>query len=241
MATDRTRARRARPRPLLLPVTLLVAFVAMAMAAAAWDVWPGDLAVLRFAQGRLNGFTEPVLNAVDFLGETTVTVAVALSAGASLLVARRVRLAAVLLLSVAIGGGAVSGTKWLVDRPRPVLPDDLLVLADAGSPSFPSGHAALSLIVFGALAYLVYRHWWRSGVWARGLAAALCVPIVLMGPTRVAWGVHWPSDVAGSYVLGALSIALLAWLHGRFVVVWARSDTGGAVTLANKETLTPGD
>lgn len=64
--------------------------------------------------------------------------------------------------------------------------------------SFPSGHMA-SLIPI-ALTLLVVRK--RSGFWA-------LIATILVGVSRVAVGVHWPSDIVGGIVVGALSFGLV--------------------------------
>lgn len=97
--------------------------------------------------------------------------------------------------------GAVAGMialnplmKLLFGAPRP---DLIAHLAIATGHSFPSGHAAGALSLYGALA-MVLRH---RAAWALG-----AVMILATGASRVWLGVHWPSDVAGGWIEG------LAWL-----------------------------
>lgn len=113
--------------------------------------------------------------------------------------------------AVALSGLAVTGTKVLVDRPRP--PEHFAGLgvevhAPAGVPrdrSFPSGHAQTA---FGAAVYLscVYPAWAPAFLLGAGLVAF----------SRVALGVHYPSDVLVGAALGSLSslAAFLARRHG---------------------------
>jgi membrane-associated phospholipid phosphatase len=42
------------------------------------------------------------------------------------------------------------------------------------------------------------------------LCGILAASIVLIGPSRVALGDHWPTDVLGAYLLGGALLALLA-------------------------------
>ena len=84
------------------------------------------------------------------------------------------------------------------------------------SPSFPSGHTAWAVAVFGVVLVLaVQRRSWR-------IAAGCAVIIGAMGPSRVLLGVHWLSDVIAGYAIG------LIWLIGVLVVglPWARQDLG---------------
>ena len=92
------------------------------------------------------------------------------------------------------------GLKAAFARARPDLVDHLVEVV---SPSFPSGHALMSAAVYLTLAGLLGRRGVdapvrRSLFW---LAVAL---VLLIGISRVYLGVHWPSDVLGGWVLGAL-------------------------------------
>jgi undecaprenyl-diphosphatase len=108
-----------------------------------------------------------------------------------------------MVLAAAVGGLAVFAIKIAVDRPRP--PIGLAALGVAvhvpdGVPpdsSFPSGHAQTA---FAAAVYLAL-------LFPRGAAAFLALA-ALVGLSRVALGVHYPSDVIAGAALGsALSIA----------------------------------
>lgn len=80
--------------------------------------------------------------------------------------------------------------KQIFAAPRP----DLLPHLDiVHSYSFPSGHAAGNLILFGAIAMLGRR---RTG-WIIALFF-----ILVIGISRVWLGVHWPSDVMAGWVEG---------------------------------------
>lgn len=73
--------------------------------------------------------------------------------------------------------------------------------------SFPSGHAFGSVILYGLLAYLAFRH--LNGP-AEVLLAVLLLGLILMtGISRVYLGSHYPSDVLAGWLLGALSLAII--------------------------------
>lgn len=105
---------------------------------------------------------------------------------------------ALTLLVVALGGRALNSLLKLdVHRARPDLEPHLMV---EHSNSFPSGHAAGSMIFFLTLALLL-AHRGQSRRW---MAAAAIGLSILVGTSRVMLGVHWPSDVIGGWAFGAL-------------------------------------
>jgi undecaprenyl-diphosphatase len=99
-------------------------------------------------------------------------------------------------------------TTAIVDRPRPTIQalDPLPVTS-----SFPSGHTAASIATYAGLAFLVALH--NRDTLVRIVAWTLGVLIPLwVGLSRIYRGLHHPTDVAASVVLGigALLIAALA-------------------------------
>src|SRR3546814_9946479 len=105
--------------------------------------------------------------------------------------------AALLLFTVFGGRLLVELMKVIVDRDRPGVDQHLEAVH---SVSFPSGHAANAMITYVAIALLVpVRQRNRAIAVGLGFAAALQV-----GWSRVALGVHWPSDVIGGWAFGLL-------------------------------------
>lgn len=93
-------------------------------------------------------------------------------------------------------------TTLLIDRSRPAVPH-----LDQAPPtsSFPSGHTAAAVALYGGLAVIALAASGRS--WLRRLAvtAAVLVPI-MVALARMYRGMHYPTDVLGGALLG------LAWL-----------------------------
>jgi undecaprenyl-diphosphatase len=71
--------------------------------------------------------------------------------------------------------------------------------------SFPSGHAFGTVLLYGLLAYLAFRH--LNGPVESILSCLLVALIFVMGLSRVYLGSHYPSDVLAGWVLGFLSLA----------------------------------
>lgn len=108
------------------------------------------------------------------------------------------------------------GIMWYVwHRPRPQVIQDGL-LSPQGFGAFPSGHVVQATFVYGLLVYL----WMRSsGSWIER-ALALVVLLVLVGASaygRLRVGAHWPSDIVGGAILGALwlGVAIFALRYAR--------------------------
>jgi undecaprenyl-diphosphatase len=104
------------------------------------------------------------------------------------------------------------GLKLLVDRPRPGYQ---IIEPFSSGLSFPSGHTLLAVIMGGLLVYLVSRCM-RPGLPRRAIQCGIFSVVAGMGASRVYLGVHWPSDVIGSYVLGVLALIGLVWLRNNF-------------------------
>ena len=71
--------------------------------------------------------------------------------------------------------------------------------------SFPSGHALVSLVFFGALAMLAARTGSRTWRWSCYVAAAVMIGAI--GMSRIYLGMHYPSDVLGGYAAGTVWLA----------------------------------
>ena len=141
-----------------------------------------------------------------YLGNGTSLVAITLAAAAWF--AWRGRLPAALLLLAATFTGrllVVLQKLWFA-RLRP---EEHLRLVEVSYLSFPSGHAANSTMVFGALALLLA----SPGHRRVALTAALTLAL-LIGLSRPMLGVHWPSDVVGGWAFGGLWL-LLCWAVAR--------------------------
>lgn len=116
-----------------------------------------------------------------------------------LLAARRYSTAAFLVAAVSLGMGLSTLLKGLFERPRPEL---VAHLVQVQTTSFPSGHAMNSAVVYLTLGGLLARAQKRRGVRIYLLSAAIALTVIV-GFSRVYLGVHWPSDVAAGWCVGA--------------------------------------
>ncbi len=138
--------------------------------------------------------------AVTALGSARVSVAVCAVVVLCLLVTRRARLAVWIILVVAVSPLLNSFVKLLVDRERPPGTDPL---AQAGGSSFPSGHAQAATVLWVAV-LLVVGFLVIGGPRGRAVLVGLATVVIgAVGLSRIALSAHWPSDVAGGWLLGS--------------------------------------
>ncbi|MGJ8571240.1 MAG: phosphatase PAP2 family protein [Hoeflea sp.] len=119
------------------------------------------------------------------------------------------RYGAALFVVLSVGSGALLSytLKQYYARPRPDLVDHLDAVHTA---SFPSGHALVTTVAYLTLAALVigFVEERRARVYVLSIAVFVAV---VVGVSRVYLGVHWPSDVAAGWALGA-AWASFSWL-----------------------------
>lgn len=185
-----------------------------------------DQAVVAWARSHASPFLDALAIVGAALGSGTATWIV-LGAGSVGLWITRHHYSVLLLWIALVGGRWLSfALKELFDRPRPApVAWDLQVFGRPvdfpASPSFPSGHAVTSVIVFGTLAYLVVRL--EPTVRMRRLTlTAAALLIFLIGLSRIYLGVHYPSDVLAGFLAGfvwasfaAFSIEVVRYAAGR--------------------------
>jgi membrane-associated phospholipid phosphatase len=184
-------------RPLQLAALCWVAF-AVVLVCAYWlplARWADGWAVQGFRNLErpwLDGVATPVAKLAD---PGPYAIWTMLLAGIALY-RRRPRHALAVVLLLAGANLTTQGLKVLLAHPRP---HSFLGHAQLGTDAFPSGHATASMALAFA-AVLVASQRWRPVVAVIGALFALAVSESLM---LLAW--HFPSDVAGGYLVAAAS------------------------------------
>ena len=118
-----------------------------------------------------------------------------------------VRLALIAALVLIAAGLFTDAVKDVIARPRPTIDP----LVPAPGYSFPSGHTLNSTATYGLLALVA----WRTRlpfVTRRAIVAVGVTLPVLVGLSRIALGVHYPTDVLGGWLAGVAFVALAATL-----------------------------
>lgn len=184
------------------------------------DTW-----LSRFDQAAVDALTGLVVPDVDApaaffnaIGGTRVIIVVALTSGVfAVAILRSWRPA--LFLAVALAGEVavyLVVSRLIVSRPRP-WPATMGDLPDLAS--FPSGHAAAAMTLYGAIALLAFSH-----VHGRWRVVALAIPALvglLVAVSRLYRGVHYPTDVLASALIA------IAWLTLTYRLLLHRGGRSG--------------
>ena len=164
-------------------------------------------------QGR-TGQLSRLFYGITWFGSRYATVGFTLAGSLALLWQHQRRNA--LILWLLLGGVSlfVQVGKRTFDRARPL---QVAYYPETGY-SFPSGHSAVAMTLYGLLAYWAIRRLRKPvGRVLVGLGAA-CL-ILAVGFSRIYLGVHFLSDVLGGYLLG------IGWLSvGIILTEWQRTD-----------------
>ena len=141
---------------------------------------------------------------VSWLGDTAPRLFAA-GLGITLLLWLRRWQSALFLAGVLLSGISLSTLiKAWVARPRPELVPHL---DQVSSMSFPSGHALNSTLFYLTLALvlapLLKQRSTQCGIYGFALISSLAI-----GLSRIALGVHWPSDVLASWIMAYAWLAL---------------------------------
>ena len=167
-----------------------------------------DRTIYDALQALRTGGVDDVMVTITELGSTYVTVAVVAVVSIWFAVMRRWRTLAYWIGASAFAAILVLVLKTGFSRVRPETP-----YAAVDPFSFPSGHAALTIVVYGFLAFLVAHG--KPGWQKIAVALPAAGIAVLIAFSRLYLGAHWFSDVAASVGLGLAWIGLLciAYIH----------------------------
>ena len=165
---------------------------------------PGDMTATDVVESLRAGWLTTISKLVTFLGSGVFVWALTAVCAVALAARRRWTEVAVLLAGMALITVGFHEIKDAVDRPRP----EGGLVAASGS-SFPSGHAAHSVLYLWLAVTIVLRL--RPGM-ARKTAVVLTglALTVLVGLSRVYLNVHYLSDVSGGWALGVACFSLCA-------------------------------
>jgi undecaprenyl-diphosphatase len=143
---------------------------------------------------------------LTWLGDTTQLIVLAVLTLLGLLILRRWH-SALFITGIMLSGIALSTTlKHWIARPRPQL---VAHLDHVSSLSFPSGHALNNTLFYLTVALLLTPMLQRRISRLAFYTSAISLPLMI-GVSRIALGVHWPSDVLAGWIIAAAWFSL--WL-----------------------------
>lgn len=149
---------------------------------------------------------------VTHLGDAATLTALCVLVGVLLVLRGRRGMALAWVLACAGGGLLNRFLKATFERVRPVH-DHGFAVADGFS--FPSGHTAGAVVVYGMLAYLLLRQ--LAPRWHLTVAVATAALVFTIGFSRVMLQVHWASDVLAGFASGTAwlltCVLMIEWLR----------------------------
>jgi len=162
-----------------------------------------DSTVYHLLQGLRTPWGDRFMVGVTQLGDGIVITAVAVAVLLWLLGHRLYRRAAYWASALAASTVFLYGLKALFGLPRPPAIADMMQ-----TNTFPSGHSAMSAVLFGSLAMLVMpevRLRWKILV-----ATTAAVIVMAIAASRLYLGAHWLSDVLGGLAFGVMWVSALS-------------------------------
>jgi membrane-associated phospholipid phosphatase len=200
-------------------VIVLVAVIALTVAAHNFALLPGDLPFTRELQESTSPIVFWLFYLISSLGSAVQSVVIEVLA-LLILWLLRLRLEMLFLMLTLLADLLGAILKIVVGRHRPP-PDLVHVVQQIQQPSFPSGHTLHYTVFYGFLIFVIVTNFKSS--WPRNtLVAIFALLILLVGPSRVYLGEHWPTDVLGGYLIGGLCLAPLIigylWAKAHVVV-----------------------
>lgn len=136
------------------------------------------------------------------LGSTLTIGGLAACVALALVLRGRFEYLAGLVVSVAGSAATMLVLKEIIARPRP--PVSFQAYVETGF-SFPSGHAALSLALYGFLAYMAWRTI-SSKSWRAASVFIAASFVAAIGFSRLYLGVHYASDVLASFIIATFFV-----------------------------------
>ena len=204
MANEAARSRLIIAALLCAALTLAIGFAVNAGLGKSLD--RAILTDVALRSGRDSGVLISLFQWITWLGDSPQRTAMVVLTAAWLIWKARRRAALVIMVVPILAGVTNSLLKEAFARTRP---DIVPHLDQIGNLAYPSGHASNAMAFFLLVALVLATK--RLVIW-RAAAVALAL---LIGMSRLALGVHWPSDVIGGWLWGTAFALFGFWLLKR--------------------------
>jgi membrane-associated phospholipid phosphatase len=123
------------------------------------------------------------------------------------LIMRRWLLAAFVLFVVAVESGTYRVTSWIVERQRPDVPRLESLPVDA---SYPSGHSAAAVALYGGLLLLLASRFQSALVRILAVVLGVAIPLFVSW-SRMYRGMHHLSDIVAGLLMGLGALVVLVF------------------------------
>lgn len=196
-------------------ILMALAFGVLTFLAKTKPYFSVDLVISSTIQSVAFPFFDPLMHFVSLLGDLPVAVLSVIAVSLLFLALSKRRDSFLILIStIAVTVFSVF-IKLLVDRPRPDKNLVIQLVPLEQSASFPSGHVLFFMGFYGLILFLAFTQ--LKNEFLRWLVVLVCLTfILLIGVSRIYLGMHWFSDVLGSYLLGTVWLYVLITLNKRF-------------------------
>jgi membrane-associated phospholipid phosphatase len=154
-----------------------------------------------------------------FLADTPGIAVVAALVAVITIALRRARLAVMLLIALATELTVFLTVNYTVGRPRPHVSH---VASTPSTYSWPSGHVAATLTLYGGIALIVAAMTARPVPRIVAWLVAVCLVVCVAG-SRVYEGEHHPTDVLAGLLLGVGAL----WVANRAIRAWQSAAGSG--------------
>jgi undecaprenyl-diphosphatase len=162
-----------------------------------------DYAIYQWLQSMRTSWADQAMVVITALGGARVTGVVVGVVLLWLLAHRQWRASVYWLAALGFAELSVRILKFTLGRERPAS-----LYTGVEQFSFPSGHATISIVLYGFLAFLLARR--QSTRLKIAIASVASSFIVLIAFSRLYLGAHWFSDVLAALALGLTWVALIA-------------------------------
>lgn len=196
-----------------LLIIVITALLILTWLVKNYDYFNFDLTVTLFVQDFHQVWFDLLMKLVSKTG--TLTVGSAIIFVVALILAFLGKFKSALMVTVSSYGvmGLGQVLKQLIERPRPSARLIHQIGLYPKSDSFPSGHVLFAVGLYGFLLFLVFTQLKDELLLKKVLIAALSLPLIFMGLSRIYLGAHWFSDVLGAYLIGYIWLFIMIHLY----------------------------
>ncbi|MGE8206388.1 phosphatase PAP2 family protein [Heyndrickxia sp. NPDC080065] len=192
-------------------------FFAIATSFNGPEIHKFDYNIISIVQSNISDRLTSIMLFITFFGSVKGVAIITALVIIALFITRHRLLSLFLMVTIGLGAGVFNKIlKLYFKRERP----DIQPIIQEHGYSFPSGHSMGSMILYGSLAFILFKVF--NHTWAKIVGAIFgIVMIFAIGISRIYLGVHYPSDVVGGYIAGAFWL-LICIITFSFVEKWKK-------------------